>query len=884
MPSNFDWQTEEDGRRAQSSWDEEPQPELTPAPGRRVPWRLVAVVTILAAMVAGIIWWRVDQRIDATLEAFRTDVVASHNLIQRAAADGDEEIFRSVLSGRMPAWTTGKLEIFRENLIVDRGPLGLSPVEGSVPAILIPPNEEAADGERVAAIEFSPDLNEAIITIDQPYTVLGTEETVVLQQTNVYRRGDSRWLLAPPLDEFWGDWITDEGEYLSLIYPTRDRAIAERLATDLDAEIARLCSTVDDIDCSADLHLTARLDTDPAVLASLSRTLGPLRRASEREDIIELPTPTVVGLPTGDSASQEAAYDALRDGYARHLLSAVIAQAVSWRCCDDAILFNVLMEYQLGQMGLITWSVDETDQQRVLETRARLGDLSLYLADRNPTQMPAERMWELRAAVDFLINGIPGVSAARMQRVLGRTRNFDQFVDGVLAISEPDEEAALPGNLDLAWWLYAFRGGNEAPTASPPPADEDLYLACTAVDGNQSTDTSTLLRYLPAQARWMEMYNLQGFVWMSALPDPRTLLMQEFVLADEIWRTNIWRDGGIETAYVPINNQYSISLGETDPSGRKLIAYTIDSDEADVRGFIVDLDNCDEGCATTNLPGRPSWSPDGSRAIYVGDGSTYPEDYLVAANDRFIILQSAEGYRSLPISLGPGDASAGSADLTSIGDGRAPFWIDDRTFGYIRRLETDGPIGQGEDEIVYATLDDPTPQMIVTAADIFAFLPENILGRNLSLAYVATHPNQPDKLFIVALDRVDQRAYVIFYDLNNRRPEVRLNLLYTLNHSLSFSPDGRYLVLTGRDRQANLPDDTSGVLLVHDIAENRTYPFMTRLPFFLPSVVYDWTEDGRWLALALEDNLIGLVALEEGVVELLPHGYGSCTSVAWLQP
>ncbi len=85
------------------------------------------------------------------------------------------------------------------------------------------------------------------------------------------------------------------------------------------------------------------------------------------------------------------------------------------------------------------------------------------------------------------------------------------------------------------------------------------------------------------------------------------------------------------------------------------------------------------------------------------------------------------------------------------------------------------------------------------------------------------------------------------------------------------------------DRRESMSSDDSGMLLLHDIAANRTSPFMTRLPFFLPSVVFDWTDDSQWLAMAMEDNLLGLVAPDEESVQLLSHGYGACTSVAWLK-
>jgi len=65
-----------------------------------------------------------------------------------------------------------------------------------------------------------------------------------------------------------------------------------------------------------------------------------------------LPAPSLVGLPAGDEGERKAAYAALRDGYTRHVLGAAIAQAVSWRCCDASLLFSMLLQYQLSDLGL----------------------------------------------------------------------------------------------------------------------------------------------------------------------------------------------------------------------------------------------------------------------------------------------------------------------------------------------------------------------------------------------------------------------------------------------------------------------------------------------------------------------------------------------------
>lgn len=885
MSANFDWQTEDDNRRAQENlWDPSPEPEGAIKTGRRPPWRLIALIATLVVMIGGIIWWRVDKHIDATMEAFRTDVIASHNLMQRAVAENDMEIFRSLLSGRLPAWTAGELDIFTANLVFDRSPFGLIPIEGSLPVIIPASGNETPEGTRVAQIELSPDLNEAIVMVDHPYRRDTTGETVILRQTAVFRRGDFRWLLAPPLDEFWGDWVTSEGDHLSLIYPRRDATIGQRLAQDLDDEIVRLCTTLEDIECSADLHLTVRLDTDPATLVSLAQPLGAIRRAREQEDILELPAPTLIGLPVdGDPQLAEEGYKALMDGYSRHIFSAIIAQAVGWRCCDDALVFNYLVEYQLSQLGMLNWPIDATDQQRVLDSRPRLSTISSYIRGRVPLQLSDERMWELNAAVDFLIRGIPGTSPARLQRDLANTSNFNQFLDRAVG-SPGNDSAAFPDNLDIAWWLYAFRNAGNAMDEPPSlPNSEALYMTCTTAESEQSSGTSTLLRYAPDEERWAELYSLQGFFWASALPDPGTLLLQELPLEAESWRAKIWRDGELAPFHLLDNSRFAISYGGSDVQGQQTAIYAYTPKTGAIRSYLLDPVACGD-CAATELAGLPFWSRDGQWAIYAGDNRSSPQTSFMAANERHVILRPNGDFDEMSLTLGPGDAGADSPELIPIDRGRSPFWLDDGTFGYIRRTAGGGPIALSGEEIVIATVDDHTPGIVLTSTDILDFLPEDLPARRLSLSYVVTHPDYPDRLFIVAQDAAAQRVYAISYNLNERLSEVRLELPANANHSLGFSPDGRYLVLVGQDRQATIPDNNSGVLLVQDIAENRTTPFLTRLPFFLPSVVYDWTADSRWLAVSMDDGLIGLVAPDSGYIKLLSHEYGACTSLAWLQP
>ena len=880
MSANFDWQTEEDDRREHAGWDDpiEKQPATPP---RRPPWRLLAVIGTLLLAVGALVWWRVDRRIDETMQAVRTDVIASHNLVQRAAVEGDAEVFRSFLSGRDPAWTAGELAVFDGGLFADRAPFGLSPVEGSLPAILPAPDEEPDAAAHPADIVLSPDFSEAVVTVDQPYTT-GDGQTVVLQQTTVFRRGDRRWLMAPPLnvDEFWGEWQTVEGDRLSLIYPQRDADVAIRLADDFDAAIARMCAMLEEIDCSADFYLTVRLDTDPQALADLSTPLGGLRRARTTANILELPAPSLVGLPAGDAMQQEAGYAALRDGYARHVLGAAIAQAVGWDCCEAAVYFALLLDYQFSQLGLAeAWPVGAADYRRVLDERTTLAGLGSLMSDESPAVVDDDSLWRTRVAIDFLLHSGGGRPAAELQRRLDRARGFNQFARWVL--DSAGDGRPVPDDVTQAFWLYALQRAAEAETEAQPIApDETLYLVCTAPGESEAPETSRLLRYEPAADAWTELYELEGFIWMTPLPGREQMLLQEFALASEAWRTRVWRDGDISTVFVSDANtgESAVSMGQTDPTGTQLLVYTFDPDEGDTRVLMVDLRTCVGNCAATRLAGIPYWSPNSGRALYSGDGRTYPTPLLLV-NGRTVLLDSSEPFVQRPIAIGSGYAED-AASLIDVGVGYSPFWLDDETFGFIRRVNEADTDRADELEIVLATVDDLTPQTILLGSDLEQFLPDE-QPRRMSLAYVTTNPQWPDKLFIVARDSLNDEAFVFLYDIATGRPELRLTLPADFNHSLGFSPDGRYLVLTGTGYQPNDPDSNLAPMLLHDIAANRTFPLLARLPYFLPSVVYDWTPDGL-LAVALDENLIGLIDPDRGGVRLLGHNQGACTSVAWL--
>ena len=275
----------------------------------------------------------------------RADIISSHNLLQIADAEQDEELFYSVLSGSNSSWTVAQKDLFDAGLLHDRAPLGLSAPQGREPTA-------SADDDSLS-ISFTSDLREAEVVSTQPFNIEighGLTETVHLQETTIYRLGRERWLLAAPSEKFWGQQSLLRGSRLSLSTPERDAELAERLRADLERKIDEMCQTLAEINCPANLFIEVNFSPDPA---SLVGTNNP--QVMEGEDgvlQIVLPAPTLTGVPV-----DEQGYQALFRGYAGQLVTAVIYHLVDFNCCRHAVFHQALVDHQLDQLSLKPWPV-----------------------------------------------------------------------------------------------------------------------------------------------------------------------------------------------------------------------------------------------------------------------------------------------------------------------------------------------------------------------------------------------------------------------------------------------------------------------------------------------------------------------------------------------
>jgi hypothetical protein len=267
------------------------------------------------------------QRLETATHLVTQEVRAAYTLYAQAAQNQDADLIKTVLSGASPVWWQGQLALLDEDLLLERWSMGLLP----------PANRNTPE---IVEVKPAPDLTEAEIITSQPFIVFyadGRAETITLATTTLFRRGSDRWLMAAPDARFWGEWQVVNGESLSIICPERDKELAEKLLLGLEAELAHACHKLE-LSCPVANSYTIRLDTDPTSLLQAGDPVVMLTH----QPILNLPAPTLVGRPI-DAAGERAWLRA----YAAHVIAAVLVYHTGWRCCEQGLFHQALIDYQL---------------------------------------------------------------------------------------------------------------------------------------------------------------------------------------------------------------------------------------------------------------------------------------------------------------------------------------------------------------------------------------------------------------------------------------------------------------------------------------------------------------------------------------------------------
>ncbi|MDX1413539.1 MAG: hypothetical protein R3293_05060 [Candidatus Promineifilaceae bacterium] len=871
MSDKFDWHSADD-----LDWDALPDDEEkdVPSPKRRR-WLFVLVALLFIAGALGLILRQINRRVDENTQAMRTDIISSFNLLQIADVDKDGELFFSLLSGSDSSWTAAQRDLFEADLFYNRTPLGLSAHQTRESAL------SAEDDD--LTITLSPELREAEVVAERPFAIeIGHSltETVVLKETTVYRLGRERWLLSPPSGEFWGSEITRQSSRLHVTAPERDAEIVERLHADLERKLDEMCQALSELDCLNELAVDVQFSTDPASLAALKDPAVAQRVGSSLQ--VELPTPTLVGLPVDESA-----YQALFRGYAAQFVSAVISNLVEFTCCRHAAFHQALLDHQLNELSLKPWPVNDIDYQRILDEQLQIVDLDTLWRSEDIDLLHDPEGWRIYAFLDYLLGTYPTLNSITLQRELVTHESMYGWLDDALLETAAESTSVSSRDLIRQFWIeaYAQTFAINQDGQGPLPA-QDLQLICAVPDESSSSNMlSQLYRYDIAQDIWSVDYRSENTLFMNPMPDDNGLFLVEYDPFERGWQTFLWKDRQANPI-LSQPDQFSISFGDTDPDGSSLTTFVFTPDRNDALITLFDLEQCDRGgCDSRLLPGIPIWSPDGTQAIFSDEPNL--QLALLQSRLRTILFDPSADTPALRLfhaerqELMGGEVVEQVSDLSEIGEGHAPFWLDNETVGFVALAN--GRFSRPGQEVMVTPSGKDQSEVLFTANELVATLPNSAsVERIFWIHYVMVHPMDPDLLFVVAMSGWDQQAYLFTYDLENRQVQYLMENNHAADHTLSLSPDGRFQVMTGRDLNHLGIERGSALLLLHDLNDYGTIPFLIKPSEFSPFLSYDWSKDGSWLAMMFDDDLIGLFAPERDELILIENAPGNCSSPVWI--
>ena len=807
--AEFDWVTEDEhltlGKRER---------QLTPAASVWKRWRRLIIIVAVLLLAGVLVYLLLERQAATTIAAIEADVLASHRLAEQAMRQGDVELLRSLLSARDLHWSETQQRLAQT----------ADPIWNLIPL------DEMAD---LQGLILADDLRQAELTLDRRFSWHG-DQIVTLRQTAVYRLGADQWLFAPPLDEFWGEEITEHIGRFNLTYRERDHELVEKLAARLEPELLTLCRELAGLTCSPSWVLDLHFTPDPLLLV-----LGepPLNAVA-----VHLPAPSLLGEPL-----DEAGWDALTAGYLAWLSPIALTDMVGWQCCAGLMLHEMLLTYQLAQLGRRDWPLTAADYNALL---AEPPPLSLFADNWNHFPGGDAEYWlKAMAFTEYLLTAVPRLPPAVLQSRLNGSSSFEGYLWS-LGLTE--------AGLAAGWYAFLGERAYQPETFASVP-EAAVQLLCQNNDGRD-----LLLRWSLDQARpEIELADRQ-ITQLRPLPDTGGVLLVELQGAprQSSYYSILLHQAPHQprTILAGIPNSNSLNIYEQpNPTQGQLVLYTFDAEHNRPIFEQVDLNQCTfrDDCALTDIAGLPVWSPDGRQAL---------------------IMQLRRGVLSLVRQ---------SADLeerpVQLGNGWSPFWLSNTEFGFLRpQTVNQGGALRTETHLVTAVAGVDRARMLADNHRIMMAIPPDLRPEVLPLSYAMTSPARNNHIFIVGSHPPTGDLYLLVLDSNSDTITLIAVLpgLSVAYPPIRFAPDGRWLTIN-----AFLRDGTRSLFWLYNIDEEKVqtfyFPLIENQPIgqWLPH----WTVDGHWLLLPQGDHL-AVFRPDSGYQNR--HYYEDdlhCTAAVWVQ-
>jgi hypothetical protein len=772
-----------------------------------------------------------NRREREALAIAEAELLASHALAEQAAQTGDEELFLHLLVGNDKEWVKVQRALLARDLLFSHAlrPFGLTP-EG--------------DSE-VVDVRLAPDLTDAEVDTEYRYaaTLPGREPLhVVVRQTNHYRRGQQRWLLASTGIAAVGRTFVASREHVTVHYEAVDEEFALALLDVLEEKVAVACEALGSY-CPPSRFARVRLDRDPRSLLAAGSNL--LEVGAEGE--ARLPAPSLAGVPVDEQASH-----ALLSGYAARVVAIELIELIGYRCCEHGPYFAALLARQLGELGLPPLGVVPYDATEFVDDIVTLPRLNQIWWGQRLGQAPTEME---RKQVDAFAEFLLGIGLKKTSDLLAGIPRANGFWDW-LRHHTPYDPALEQDELATAWQHFVLARANASQDGKNRPSwpEQELALVCEDASGQRS-----LFLYDPAVDEWQRQQRLSGRApTFLPTPDDRALVLYdraypEFPLSPpRLWQQT--REAPLPLDLIPLAE---VSM---DPQGRYLTMQRGAVGAADVSIALLDLASCGQNgdCVSRAIPSIPYWSPDGA-SILVWD----PEQSELLLGKR----------------------EEGSWFPTGITVPGEPFWLDEITFGYL---------AEGGETVDVRTVTSRGPGSSTTRRTLFSLeslesaLAPASFGRNWQIVQAVPLPHTPAQFLVaLGLPYSSSRNYLLVTPREEGesiiRPVSYLSHFYQIaSLDLLIGDEGHLL--------AFYPAAEAGVdvgLILFDLVADRRI-LEAHGPFFYYGKGIDWSRERRWLARTGDHfvEFIGATRVEESPVyrHFVATDQLQCSSVAWLTP
>ena len=844
MSQNFSWQTDED-----RGWDD-PSLQPPPRPRRKLPWTWLLVLSAAAFLITAVIYARIQEQVKETTARAEQDVLAAHQLSQNAAARQDVDLFRTNLSRRDASWAETQRELVAQGLFMDRTAFGLR-WWGQAQISL---TDAAATPTLPITITLAPDLLSAEVVYEQEYLLSGsatTSETVRLQQTAIYRRGGGRWLRADPLDEFWGETVEIKKELLTVRYNQRDEVIATRLAQDLNEQLLTMCQTFPSLNCTDDSHLTLLLTRNPTYFF----TILDLEEIISTENILRLPSPTLVGLPL-----DETGYQAIMRGYATPLISLAVARFLGYECCHHAFFFRAFLEKELSILGLQPWPLTPEQYAQLIPTEL-LDNTTLTWSRSRFNNSDYVNVAYLYTLVDYLAHEYPETDLALWQRWMHSRFTFWEWLESVLGVIKSREM------FNTEWMQFIQQQRSVAAATSPSLPTGQLHLAC-----NNNIGAFNVYTYQPQTDEWgitlLDTRETPTFDSSDALnffqAIPGGYIMDQLIGPERA--LVLFRNGLLSiVAQAPLNEvlytapyPYLQLLGGKAPENYFYFqSYSRDGSERP-HHWLVNLDECTGTCQPQEIAGMPIWSPDRQFMLLF-------DDYFYEDEDGTINIRLADRTGQI---------------INEVSLGQMPFWIDNTHFGYFQYQTVDGEFTGMTDLYIGEMAYGSGPQPLLTHEQLLVLLPQDA-GNDYYMIWAAARPGDSHNLSLVVLPNGGDTERYFVLDLlwdENWQALTSVEVIWdkTIMALPSYSPDGLFELFIDLGGGA-LESQLELTLLNRETGVMQTTPVTVGENYYL-NIFPIWSEDGQWL-INVSDAEVLLVNPYTGQEWRTPHALGMCNQI-----